>query len=55
MGVERQVMVDIGGKNYQIASDDDYLDGIKSGFEPDMVKLFRTVAKNSRISVESPV
>lgn len=52
MGVERQVMVDIGGKNYQITSDDGYLDGIKSGFEPNMVKLFQAVAKNSRVSLD---
>jgi FkbM family methyltransferase len=43
----REVMVDIGGKSFRITSDDDYLDHIKNGFEPDMVKLFRALATGS--------
>lgn len=52
MGVEREVVVDIGGKNYRISSDDNYIDGIKNGFEPDMVKLFRAVANNSGVILD---
>ena len=46
------VMVDIGGKNYTITSDDYYLEGIKNGFEPDMVALFKTVASNSEVILD---
>lgn len=44
-----ELMVDIGGKSYLLRSDDAYLEYIKPGFEPDMVKLFRTVASDSEI------
>jgi FkbM family methyltransferase len=47
MRVAREVVVNIGGKNYSITSDDDYLEHIKNGFEPDMVQLFRAVANDS--------
>jgi FkbM family methyltransferase len=43
----REIVVDIGGKRYSIRSDDSYLDQMKRGFEPDMVKLFETVADHS--------
>jgi len=43
----RELQVDIGGKKYTIASDDDYLDYIRKGFEPEMVKLFRVLATDS--------
>ena len=47
MRVAREEAVDIGGKNCSITSDDDYLERIKNGFEPDMVRLFRAVANDS--------
>ena len=43
----RELPVDIGGTEYIIASDDGYLDHIKNGFEPEMVKLFKVLAANS--------
>ncbi|TAK84405.1 MAG: FkbM family methyltransferase [Aquabacterium sp.] len=42
----RELKVDIGGKKYRIASDDDYLDHIRKGFEPEMVRLFRSVLRS---------
>lgn len=44
MKSEKTVKVDIGGNNYFLTSDDDYLDYIRNGFEPDMVELFKTLA-----------
>jgi FkbM family methyltransferase len=43
----RELTVDIGGNKYVIASDDDYLEHIRNGFEPEMVKLFKVLAANS--------
>lgn len=43
----RELTVDIGGNKYVIASDDDYLEHIRNGFEPEMVKLFKILAANS--------
>jgi protein-L-isoaspartate O-methyltransferase len=43
----RELTVDIGGNKYVIASDDDYLEQIRNGFEPDMVMLFKVLAANS--------
>lgn len=48
----RELEVDIGGNKYIIASDDDYLEQIKFGFEPEMVKLFRTLATDSEIVLD---
>lgn len=48
----RKLKVDIGGKKYIITSDDDYLDYIKDGFEPEMVKLFRALATDSEIILD---
>jgi len=44
----REITVDIGGKNFTITSDDDYLEHIKGAFEPSMVKLFTAVASGSQ-------
>jgi FkbM family methyltransferase len=52
MGSIREAAVDIGGKKYVIASDDDYLKSIGSRFEPEMVKLFRTVAGGSEVTLD---
>jgi FkbM family methyltransferase len=38
--VPRVIDVRIGARTYRIASDDNYLEHIKDGFEPDMVRLF---------------
>lgn len=52
MSLSREVAVNIGGKNYTMASDDDYLKHLANGFEPDMVKLFRTVASHSEVIMD---
>lgn len=52
MSIPREITVDIGGKNFTITSDDSYLEHIKNGFEPDMVKLFRAVASNSEVILD---
>lgn len=41
----RYVMTDIGGQNYRMESDDNYLDHIRGAFEPHMVKLFDSLIK----------
>lgn len=52
MNSAKEANIDIGGKQYVITSDDNYLENIKSGFEPDMVKLFRAVASNSDVILD---
>jgi FkbM family methyltransferase len=52
MSTSREVMVDIGGKRYRIASDDSYLDHIKGCFEPDTVQLFRTLVEESDVVLD---
>jgi FkbM family methyltransferase len=47
MNLTRELQVDIGGIKYVIASDDNYLEHIRNGFEPEMVKLFKTLATGS--------
>lgn len=44
-GRARHVTTDIGGRQYRIASDDNYLDHIQGTFEPSMVELFDTLVK----------
>ncbi len=39
--MEKAINVRIGMKTYSLTSDDDYLDSISDGFEPDMVRLFQ--------------
>lgn len=43
----KEEIVRIDGKGYKIASDDDYLDYVKGDFEPQMVKLFKSLAAKS--------
>ncbi len=52
MNITREVKVNIGGKNYIIASDDDYLKHIKNTFEPEMVKLFKVLASKSEVILD---
>ena len=52
MRPEREVSVDIGGRTYAIVSDDDYLEYVKGTFEPDMVRLFRTIAPRSDVILD---
>jgi len=52
MGSIREAGVDIGGRVYTIASDDDYLTYVSSGFEPQMVHLFRTLARGSDVILD---
>ncbi|MFT7528546.1 MAG: FkbM family methyltransferase [Arenicella sp.] len=48
MNDSKELTIDIGGTRYIIASDDDYIEHIRNGFEPEMVKLFKTLAANSK-------
>lgn len=48
----RDEVVDIGGKKYTITSDDNYLEYIKNGFEPDTVNLFKTLASDSNVILD---
>ncbi|HYC42781.1 MAG TPA: FkbM family methyltransferase [Noviherbaspirillum sp.] len=41
----RKVLTKIGSTEYQIVSDDDYLDHIEGEFEPDMARLFDALIK----------
>jgi FkbM family methyltransferase len=43
MNTIRELKVKIGPKEYTISSDDDYLNHIENGFEPEMVQLFQTL------------
>jgi FkbM family methyltransferase len=43
MPILREATVDIGGTPFVIASDDQYLEQLRGGFEPEMVRLFRTL------------
>jgi FkbM family methyltransferase len=43
----QHVMTDIGGKQYRIESDDNYLEHIRGTFEPHMVELFDALIKPS--------
>jgi hypothetical protein len=52
MAATREAMVDIGGKSFMMVSDDEYLDHIHQGFEPDMVRLFRTLVASSDIVLD---
>jgi FkbM family methyltransferase len=45
----REAQVDIGGTQYIITSDDDYLAQMGSRFEPAMVELFNIVARNTTV------
>lgn len=45
MNDTRVLTIDIGGNKYQITSDDDYLEHIRNGFEPETVSLFRALLK----------
>ncbi|MBE9012071.1 FkbM family methyltransferase [Pseudanabaenaceae cyanobacterium LEGE 13415] len=48
----RRSIVEIGGKKYTIISDDNYLKQIRKRFEPKMVELFKTVAKDSEVILD---
>lgn len=48
MGAVREITVDIGGITHRIASDDDYLDHVGGSFEPDTVRLLRSVGTGAR-------
>src|SRR5947209_3048640 len=52
MSTVKAVNVDIGGTNYLIASDDNYLDAFANGFEPAMVELFRAVASDTDVILD---
>ena len=52
MRTVRGINVDIGGKQYVITSDDDYLEHIRNGFDPEMVKLFKLIASDSEIILD---
>lgn len=39
----KEILVKIGGGEYLIASDDNYLEHIRNGFEPETVSLFTSL------------
>lgn len=43
MNSKNVVEINIGGKNYILASDDNYLTNMSADFEPEMVELFSTI------------
>jgi FkbM family methyltransferase len=52
MGTAKEIQVDISGKLYTLTSDDNYLRHIQNCFEPEMVKLLRTVARDSEVILD---
>ena len=46
---DKEINVLIGHKTYKIASDDDYLNHIKDGFELNTVALFKTLVRSSDV------
>ncbi len=48
----KEIQIDIGGKDFIITSDDDYLTQINKSFEPDMVALFKILASNSEVILD---
>ena len=52
MRTHKQIYVDIGGKERLITSDDNYLDHIKDGFEPETVSLLRSLATGSSVILD---
>jgi FkbM family methyltransferase len=49
---ERVVHTKIGGKKYEIASDDNYLEHIKGEFEPEMVVLFKSLIRSNDVVLD---
>lgn len=47
MSVEKEAKVKIDNKEYVIVSDDDYLEHIRRGFEPETVKLLKSFIKKT--------
>lgn len=45
MSAEKKIKVKIGDNKYTLVSDDDYLEQLKRGFEPDMVRLFKSLVR----------
>lgn len=52
MQLRREAPVTIGDRDYILASDDDYLDQLGPVFEPDMVRLFRTLVNPSDVALD---
>ena len=52
MNVAREANVNIGGKNFAITSDDNYLDYIKGGFEPSTVKFFKALLRDTDVVLD---
>ena len=52
LNVSKEEIVGIGEKKYSICSDDNYLEHIKNGFEPETVDLFKVLASNSNIALD---
>ena len=52
MRVEKEIRVNIAGKDRTIVSDDDYLKHIKRGFEPEMVALYRSLLKRGDVVLD---
>lgn len=50
--MNKKIIVEIGGKDYSVTSDDDYLDHIKNGFEPVMVHLFKNLIRDTDVVLD---
>jgi len=48
----REVTVEIGAQKYVLASDDDYLDQLGPVFEPEIVRLFRTLVNPTDVVLD---
>ncbi len=49
---DRTIATNIGGRACQITSDDDYLEHIQGEFEPEMVKLFRSLINKEQVILD---
>lgn len=52
MSIVHKANIDIGGINYLIVSDDDYLRNMGQSFEPEMVKLFRHLVSGHEVVLD---
>ena len=52
MGTPNEALVKIGNRSYTISSDDDYLQHISAGFEPETVRLIEALATGGRNALD---
>ena len=49
---DKTIATNIGGRECQITSDDDYLEHVQGEFEPEMVKLFRSLINEDHVILD---